>query len=434
MDAKSISCFTSLILFCISLKLLLTTAAESISPGQSLSGNKTIVSQGGIFELGFFTPVPSAVAILKPCHCVHVCGVLNQDLFDGLEFKRLAVLEKPNCNVFLIVRGCLLWMGDLLNVGQLSDGGSTGVGALYLRLAASELQSSKSNNGKIIGVFVGSVIGSLAVFGIVFMLYRRCNKKLRSKAAEGSHGHLIPFSYADLKAATMNLSERLGGGNFGSVFKGTVPNSTVIAVKKLGGLGQGEKKFQTEKSTVLDWKTRFQIAHGTAKGLDYLHEKCRHCIIHCDIKPANVLLDADLSPKLVDFGMAKLIGHEFSKVLTSMKGTVGYLVPEWIAGLPLTAEAGVYSYGMMLLEIISGKRNANHSQDGTTVLFPFWAASKLNGRFIGLWNERSIHGIKPKGRFPYCLLNITIRSFTSPKEGFVFLSRPKAGSISTAST
>eukprot|EP00268_Persea_americana_P038649 TRINITY_DN3828_c1_g1_i1.p1 TRINITY_DN3828_c1_g1~~TRINITY_DN3828_c1_g1_i1.p1 ORF type:complete len:211 (+),score=38.91 TRINITY_DN3828_c1_g1_i1:4823-5455(+) len=155
-----------------------------------------------------------------------------------------------SCIAYAFVSGCLIWMGDLLNVGQLSDGGSTGVGDLYLRLAASELQSSKSNNGKIIGVFVGSVIGSLAVFGIVFMLYRRCNKKLRSKAAEGSHGRLIPFSYADLKAATMKLSERLGGRNFGSVFKGTVPNSTVIAVKKLEGLGQGEKKFQTEVSTI----------------------------------------------------------------------------------------------------------------------------------------------------------------------------------------
>eukprot|EP00268_Persea_americana_P062228 TRINITY_DN7963_c0_g1_i1.p1 TRINITY_DN7963_c0_g1~~TRINITY_DN7963_c0_g1_i1.p1 ORF type:complete len:236 (+),score=46.04 TRINITY_DN7963_c0_g1_i1:165-872(+) len=129
-----------------------------------------------------------------------------------------------------------------------------------------------------------------------------------------------------------------------------------------------------KKSAVLDWKTRYQIALGTAKGLDYLHEKCRHCIIHCDIKPAIVLLDAELA----DFGMAKLIGHEFSKVLTSMKGTIGYLAPEWISGLPITAKADVYSYGMMLLEIISGKRNANQSQDGTIVPFPFWAASKLN--------------------------------------------------------
>ncbi|XXG71283.1 hypothetical protein AAC387_Pa07g0571 [Persea americana] len=334
----------------------------------------------------------------------------------------LVCLNNCSCTAYAFVGGCLIWMGDLLNVRQLSDGGSTGVGDLYLRLAASELQSSKSNKGKIIGVFVGSAIGTLAVFGIVFVLYRRCKKKRRSKAAEESHGNLIPFSYADLKAATMNFSERLGGGSFGSVFKGTLPNSTVIAVKKLEGLGQGEKQFRTEvstigmiqhvnlvrlrgfcsegcekllaydfmpngsldshlfqkKSAVLDWKTRYQIALGTAKGLDYLHEKCRHCIIHCDIKPANVLLDADLCPKLADFGMAKLIGHEFSKVLTSMKGTIGYLAPEWISGLPITAKADVYSYGMMLLEIISGKRNANQSQDGTIVPFPFWAASKLN--------------------------------------------------------
>lgn len=214
----------------------------------------------------------------------------------------------------------------------------------------------------------------------------------------------------------------MGGGSFSSVFKGALPNSTAIAVKKLEGLGQGEKQFRAEVSTlgmiqhvnlvrlrgfcsegcakllvydfmpngsldhhlfqkkyaVLDWKTRYTIALGTAKGLDYLHEKCRHRIIHCDIKPANVLLDADLCPKLADFGLAKLMGHEFSKVLTSMKGTIGYLAPEWISGLPITAKADVYSYGMMLLEIISGKRNTNQSQDGTIVSLPFWAASKLN--------------------------------------------------------
>ncbi|MCI54794.1 G-type lectin S-receptor-like serine/threonine-protein kinase, partial [Trifolium medium] len=72
---------------------------------------------------------------------------------------------------------------------------------------------------------------------------------------------------------------------------------------------------------VLDWKVRYQIALGIARGLSYLHEKCRDCIIHCDVKPENILLDTDFCPKVADFGLAKLVGRDFSRVLTTMRGT-----------------------------------------------------------------------------------------------------------------
>ncbi|XXG70310.1 hypothetical protein AAC387_Pa06g3098 [Persea americana] len=201
---------------------------------------------------------------------------------------------------------------------------------------------------------------------------------------------------------TNNFSEKLGRGSFGLVFKGNLPYSTPIAVKKLEGLAQGEKQFRAEVSTIgaiqhinlirlrgfcfqgknkllvydympnnsldsqlfhknaqtIDWKIRYQIALGIARGLAYLHENCRDCIIHYDIKPENLLLDAAFCPKLADFGMAKLTGREFSRVLTSMRGTIGYLAPEWISGVAITPKADVYSYGIMLFEIISGKRNA----------------------------------------------------------------------------
>ncbi|XP_059068799.1 G-type lectin S-receptor-like serine/threonine-protein kinase At2g19130 [Cryptomeria japonica] len=87
---------------------------------------------------------------------------------------------------------------------------------------------------------------------------------------------------------------------------------------------------------LLDWTTRFQIIRGTARGLVYLHEECRDRIIHCDIKPENILLDGDFSPKVADFGLAKLVGRNFSRVLTTTRGTRGYLAPEWISGLPIT--------------------------------------------------------------------------------------------------
>lgn len=135
--------------------------------------------------------------------------------------------------------------------------------------------------------------------------------------------------------------------------------------------------FTEKDSDFLDWKTRYQIALGTARGLAYLHEKCRDCIIHCDIKPENILLDAEFCPKVSDFGLAKLVGREFSRVLTTMRGTRGYLAPEWISGVAITAKADVYSYGMMLYEFVSGRRNSQESEDGKVKFFPSWAAKQI---------------------------------------------------------
>jgi len=205
-------------------------------------------------------------------------------------------------------------------------------------------------------------------------------------------------------------------------------------VKKLDGLSQGEKQFRAEVSTIgtiqhvnlirllgfcseqsmrmlvyeympngslerifastpveLSWNVRFQIALGIAKGLSYLHEECRSCIIHCDIKPENVLLDASFMPKIADFGLAKLVGRDFSRVLTTMRGTVGYLAPEWISGTAITSKADVFSYGMMLFEIISGKRNSAWYQQGET-FFPVLVATRLHeGDRAALFDSELMH-------------------------------------------
>ncbi|XP_052206638.1 G-type lectin S-receptor-like serine/threonine-protein kinase At2g19130 isoform X2 [Diospyros lotus] len=309
---------------------------------------------------------------------------------------------------------CSIWIGELVNVKLLSGNGKT----LYIKLAASEFSSSKNNKGTIIGAVAGSIV-VIALLGVVFAVFwRRQRRSVGStKAAEGS---LIAFGYRDLQHATKNFSEKLGGGGFGSVFKGTLPDSTVVAVKKLESIIQGEKQFRTEVSTigtiqhinlvwlrgfcsegnrklvvydymqngslnshlfhekdekVLDWKTRYQIVLGTARGLAYLHEKCRDCIIHCDIKPENILLDVEFCPKVADFGLAKLMGREFSRVLTTVRGTRGYLAPEWISGVAITSKADVFSYGMMLFEVVSGRRNSGHTEEGKQKFFPTWAAN-----------------------------------------------------------
>ncbi|KAG5224916.1 G-type lectin S-receptor serine/threonine-protein kinase [Salix suchowensis] len=328
-------------------------------------------------------------------------------------------LTNCSCTAYAFDGGqCSAWSGDLLNMQQAADG--TDGKSIYIRLAASEFSSSKNNKGIVLGGVLGSVvIVSLVALVLLIFLKRRKTVKM-GKAVEGS---LMAFGYRDLQGATKNFSEKLGGGGFGSVFKGVLPDSSVIAVKKLDSISQGEKQFRSEVSTigtiqhvnlvrlrgfcsegnkkllvydympngsldsllfseknskVLDWKTRYSIALGIARGLNYLHEKCRDCIIHCDIKPENILLDAQFCPKVADFGLAKLVGRDFSRVLTTMRGTRGYLAPEWISGVAITAKADVYSYGMMIFEVVSGRRNSEQSEDGKVKFFPSNVASQIN--------------------------------------------------------
>ncbi|KAH9323868.1 hypothetical protein KI387_018507, partial [Taxus chinensis] len=317
---------------------------------------------------------------------------------------------------------CQMWGGDLFS---LSDNGYNGVNdSLFIRLAAPDLpRSSERHSGTFLGTLVtvsGCLAVLLAVFLAVFFWWRSSTEKYK----DSMPGSLRMFTYKELQIATKGFSEILGRGGFGSVFKGVLPDKTPVAVKTLEGSSQGEKQFRMEVSTIgtiqhvnlvrlrgfctegskrmlvydympngslnsllfpkpktqqtiLDWNTRFEIALGTARGIVYLHEKCRDCIIHCDIKPENILLDADLNPKVADFGLAKLVGRDFSHVLTTMRGTRGYLAPEWISGLPITAKADVYSFGMTLLEIIAGRRNLDFSASSSRLFYPTWAGSQM---------------------------------------------------------
>ncbi|RLN00220.1 hypothetical protein C2845_PM06G08800 [Panicum miliaceum] len=139
--------------------------------------------------------------------------------------------------------------------------------------------------------------------------------------------------------------------------------------------------FQSN-ATILNWSTRYQIAIGVAGGLSYLHQSCCECIIHCDVKPENILLSASFVPKIADFGMAAIVGRDFSKVLTTSRGTIGYLAPEWLSGVAVTPKVDVYSFGMVLLEIISGRRNSPNqvytSSSYHVAFFPVRAVSKLH--------------------------------------------------------
>ncbi|XP_020095464.1 G-type lectin S-receptor-like serine/threonine-protein kinase At2g19130 [Ananas comosus] len=334
----------------------------------------------------------------------------------------MACLTNCSCSAYSFDTSCLIWTAKLQNLQQFY-GGDQGGGTLYLRLAAADLPSTNNSHKVKTAVTVSLVGGLLGITVIVlFGLIWLCRRWRKSHIVSKVEGSLIRFSYGDLRHATKNFSEKLGSGSFGSVFKGALPDSTQVAVKKLEGSRQGEKQFQAEVLTLgaiqhinllrlrgfccersqrllvyefmphgslysvlfkmdsnimLSWNMRYRIVLGIARGLAYLHDKCRECIIHCDIKPGNILLDADFKAKVADFGMAKLVCRDFNRVLTTMRGTIGYLAPEWISGLPISPKVDVYSFGMMLFEIISGRRNSTYFEEGSKYHYPSWAAQKV---------------------------------------------------------
>ncbi|KDP29864.1 hypothetical protein JCGZ_18439 [Jatropha curcas] len=218
--------------------------------------------------------------------------------------------------------------------------------------------------------------------------------------------NLKRFTYQDLKSATDDFSQKLGGGGFGSVFEGTLTNGTKIAVKRLDRSGQGKKEFLAEVKTIgsihhvclvklvgfcaenshkllvyeymsngsldkwifnrnqdntLEWKIRKKIILNIAKGLTYLHEDCKMRIAHLDIKPQNILLDGNFDAKLSDFGLARLIDRNQNQVITQIRGTRGYMAPEWLSR-KITEKVDVYSFGIVILEIICGRKNLDFYQ------------------------------------------------------------------------
>ncbi|KAJ0558919.1 putative protein kinase RLK-Pelle-SD-2b family [Helianthus annuus] len=281
------------------------------------------------------------------------------------------------------------------------------------------------------------------------LLYVNVHKRRGLKRALNSSlivsGAPVSYHFRDLQNSTNQFSELLGTGGFGSVYKGSLADGTLIAVKKLDRiLPHGEREFATEVNTIgsmhhmnlvhlfgycsegaqrllvyefmtngsldkwlfvshktrerlLEWSTRFHIAVGTAQGIAYFHEQCRNRIIHCDIKPENILLDENFSPKVSDFGLAKLMGREHSQVVTMVRGTRGYLAPEWISNRPVTVKTDVYSYGMLLLEIVGGRRNLDMSFDADNFFFPGWAFQEMRNGDAMKVADRRLEGAVDEG-------------------------------------
>ncbi|XP_058219831.1 G-type lectin S-receptor-like serine/threonine-protein kinase At5g35370 [Rhododendron vialii] len=277
------------------------------------------------------------------------------------------------------------------------------------------------NSGQPLGIpivalvlpFIGFFL--LATLGFFFWRRSRSSKtgklNLNSQTIPSSEdldafsipGLPVRFGYEELEVATDKFKTMIGSGGFGTVYKGTLPDKSHVAVKKITNVGiQGKKDFCTEiaiignihhvnlvklrgfcaqgrerllvyeymnrgsldrtlfgNGPVLEWKERVEIALGTARGLAYLHSGCQQKIIHCDVKPENILLHDHFQAKISDFGLSKLLSSEQSGLFTTMRGTRGYLAPEWLTSAAISDKTDIYSFGMVLLEIVNGRKNCS---------------------------------------------------------------------------
>ncbi|KAF8035409.1 hypothetical protein BT93_C1442 [Corymbia citriodora subsp. variegata] len=270
-------------------------------------------------------------------------------------------------------------------------------------------------------------------FVAIFLIYKYRRRHLAmDKNIEEflqAHNNFLPirYSYSNIKRITRNFKHKLGEGGYGSVYKGMLRSGNEVAIKILknskahgqdfisevatigrihhvnivqliGFCFEGSKQalvydlmsngsldkhiFGKEGDKFLDIKKIYEIALGVARGIEYLHRGCDIQILHFDIKPHNILLDKNFTPKVSDFGLAKLYPTDHSIVsLTAARGTLGYMAPELfyksIGGVSYKAD--VYSFGMMLMEMASRRKNINaNAEQSSQIYFPMWVYDQVS--------------------------------------------------------
>lgn len=355
----------------------------------------------------------SRLKVPDTSHCVVNSSATNQEQCEA------ACSANCSCVAYAKTQatGCVLWYGDLLDMRVYASGGQE----LFVKMPLSQLGSNSNSKraAVIASVTVASFLLLLALF-ISLVIHKRSSSK-KAALADQQHDHpnennnegigdedvaLPLIDFVTISAATdeFSFASKIGEGGFGSVYKGVLPNGKEVAVKRLSkDSGQGLHEFKNEviliaklqhrnlvrllgccihrdermlvyeympnksldlfifdqtKDTSLGWQTRFDIIVGIARGLLYLHRDSRLRIIHRDLKASNILLDSEMNPKISDFGLARTFGADQYQVNTRrVMGTYGYMAPEYAVDGIFSVKSDVFSFGVLVLEIISSKKN-----------------------------------------------------------------------------
>lgn len=318
---------------------------------------------------------------------------------------------------------CYMIENELGSISNGGEGDMLGLIKVNIGHDIDNEQNSQKDGFPVIAAVLLPIVGIIFLLALVFFLmWRKFTKSKKQEVKLGKQisisqhsswdldqdAFYIPglptrFEYEELEVATDNFKTLIGSGAFGVVYKGVLPDKTIVAVKKIINIGiQGRKDFFAEIAVignihhvnlvrlkgfcaqrghrmlvyeymnrgsldrnlfgghpVLEWQERCDVALGTARGLAYLHSGCEQKIIHCDIKPENILLHDQFQAKISDFGLSKLLSPEQSGLFTTMRGTRGYLAPEWLTNSAISEKTDVYSFGMVLLELVSGRKNCS---------------------------------------------------------------------------
>ncbi|KAK1421233.1 hypothetical protein QVD17_23417 [Tagetes erecta] len=300
--------------------------------------------------------------------------------------------------------GCLMWSGELMDIRQAPQGDDSGQD-IYIKMA----RDKKKPYLKVILLTISA--GVILSFALILYSWRKTNPNNKgTPLANNDHkqdSDLPFFSLNEVVKATSNFSidNKIGQGGFGAVYKGVLEGGEVAVkrlsktsrqgivefqneviciaklqhrnlVKLLGCCAEGEEmiliyeympnksldSFLFDKSLLLDWPQRYHIINGIARGLLYLHQDSRLRIIHRDLKASNILLDSNMNPKISDFGLARMFKEYETEANTNhVVGTLGYISPEYAANGLFSLKSDVFSFGVLVLEIVSGKKSRGFS-------------------------------------------------------------------------